>query len=202
MSERKLKLLLLVAYSIPYSFLAVWWDAATTGNLFFYILMIPVLAFLGRFSISRGLHWIMFTGNALSFLISAVCARPFLSSIRWKWYFEEVPGQQIIFLLSVSVFLLELTAIWKKENLLKSFTFWSVTVSILVIFYNLKGWDDYNLFMIGLNPVLAFCSGIKECRNWVKQFPGLWHLLSLATMTIYGTILDGFKILIRFISTH
>jgi len=164
--------------------------------------MIAILALLTHLTIQHSLYGIMFAGNALSFFCSVLCAKPLSSSFRWKWYFNELSGTQIIFLLFTGTILLELTALWKKEKILKSFTFWFLALATIVVFYNFKGLDDYNLLMIGLNPALAFCSGIKELKNCIRQFPGLWHFLSLVTMTLYGLILDQLKPFIHFINSH
>lgn len=109
------KVKLLLAYAVPYPFLAMWEDAAF-GTLWCYGGMILALTLLGRYAIRKGLHWVMLAGNGLSLLLSLLCALPFLDTVRWSWYFKPFsPVQMLLFLMTVTV-LLELTVLWRKKK--------------------------------------------------------------------------------------
>ena len=82
------------------------------------------------------------------------------------------------------------------KKMLFSFTFWFVIVGIIGITLNLTGVDDIRLF-IGLNPMLNILSSSKKCCDYINTVPYLWHILSIVTMTGYGLILDGIKVMIK-----
>lgn len=90
----------------------------------------------------------------------------------------------------------------KTGKPLRSFSFWFAVLGTAIVFLNLKGQDSKSIIMICLNPALAFLCGIEDCRDSIKAIPGAWHMLSMATMTAYGVLLDGFMALIRFINIH
>jgi len=107
--SRKQTVFLLVAYSLPYPFLAMWEDAAF-GSLWCYGITILSLVLLGRFSIHRKLYKVMFAGNALSLLLSLLCTH-FFQTEKWLWYFTPFSPFQMPVFLSVLIILLELFAI-------------------------------------------------------------------------------------------
>lgn len=82
------------------------------------------------------------------------------------------------------------------KNMLKSFTFWFVVAGIVVVWYNLSGQDDKNIIMVGLNPILVALDN-PVCRSILNEIPYSWHLLSLASMTLYGILLDLIRRIIR-----
>ena len=188
--SQKLKFLLFLAYAIPFPFFAVWWDAKTTGNLLGYFIMILCFALLCAISISRRCHWIMLAGNAVCVLCSFLCALPFRRSLRWMWYFDDFSGMQLLLFSCIAIFYLELLALYFKKEAFHSFTFWFALLGILIVWYNLKGLDDKNILMIGFNPVLLLLYENLDLRPF---FSGLWHFLSLFTMSFYGFVLDGLK---------
>ena len=105
----RLKLLLFIAYSLPYPFLAMWEDAAF-GSLWCYGIMILFLVLLGRFTIRRTLYKVMFSGNALSLFLSLICTH-FFQTEKWLWYFKPFSPLQMPIFLSVLIILGELFAI-------------------------------------------------------------------------------------------
>ena len=82
------------------------------------------------------------------------------------------------------------------KKMILSFTFWFVIVGIIGVALNLSGVDDIRLF-IGLNPVLNILSSSNKCCDYINSVPYLWHILSIITMTGYGLILDGIKVMIK-----
>lgn len=104
----RVKFVLLAAYALPYPFLALWEDAAF-GTLWCYGGMILALTLLGRFAVRRVLHWVMFAGNGLSFLLSLLCVRLFQTE-KWLWYFKPLSAVQMVLVLIGVTFFLELLA--------------------------------------------------------------------------------------------
>jgi len=82
------------------------------------------------------------------------------------------------------------------KKIIKSFTFWFSIIGIAVVIFNLMNFDDMNIIMIGLNPILNLLSGSDLC-NIIAEVPYLWHVLSLITMITYGFVLDSLRFLIR-----
>lgn len=78
------------------------------------------------------------------------------------------------------------------KKIVKTFTFWFVLLGIAVVLFNLLNYDDMNIVMIGLNPILNILSGSSLCTT-IADIPYLWHILSLVTMTLYGVVLDSLK---------
>ena len=90
----------------------------------------------------------------------------------------------------------------KTGNPLKSFTLWYILLGVTIVFLNLRGQYSKWIMMLHLNPVLVFLYGMEDCREYIGSIPGLWHFLSIATMTGYGLLLDGCKHLIKFINAN
>lgn len=82
------------------------------------------------------------------------------------------------------------------KKIIKSFIFWFAIIGIAVVVFNLMNFDDMNIIMIGLNPILNLLSGSDLC-DIIAEFPYLWHVLSLITMIAYGFVLDGLRFLLR-----
>lgn len=82
------------------------------------------------------------------------------------------------------------------KRIIRSFTFWFVILGMAVIVFNLLNYDDMNIIMIGLNPILNLLSS-SAIRSDIAAIPYLWHVLSLVTMAAYGLVLDGIKFIIR-----
>ena len=78
------------------------------------------------------------------------------------------------------------------KKVIKSFTFWFVLLGIAVVTFNLLNYDDMNIIMIGLNPILNMLSSSSLCST-IADIPYLWHILSLVTMTLYGLVLDALR---------
>lgn len=82
------------------------------------------------------------------------------------------------------------------KKIIKSFTFWFTIFGIAVVIFNLMNFDDMNIIMIGLNPLLNLLSGSDLC-NIIAEVPYLWHVFSLISMITYGFVLDGLRFLIK-----
>lgn len=82
------------------------------------------------------------------------------------------------------------------KKAIKSFTFYFFILGIIVVSLNLAGQDDKNILLIGLNPILVSLDN-PTCRPVINSVPYLWHILSLITMTMYGAVLDGIKVILK-----
>lgn len=78
------------------------------------------------------------------------------------------------------------------KRLWKSRTFWFAAVAVLGILLSWAGIDDIGLY-IALNPVLFVFSSTRDIRDAINMVPGLWYVLSLVTMTLYGLWFDFLK---------
>lgn len=79
----------------------------------------------------------------------------------------------------------------------KSFTFYFLIIGILVVVLNILEFDDMNLFMIGLNPILNLLDNSKVIRDLMNSGNYLWHIASFLTNILYGLILDFIRIKIK-----
>ena len=97
-----LKILLLVAYCVPYSFLAVNGDG-TSGTMMFYVVMIAALIVLCTLSIKTRNAWIVIVGSILSGVSSYLTAS--LSGLEpMGHYFKPFTSHGLITTVSVIAF--------------------------------------------------------------------------------------------------
>ena len=54
-----------------------------------------------------------------------------------------------------------------------------------------------NIFMIGLNPILNILDDSKVICDFMNSGSYLWHIASIVTNTLYGIILDFFRVKIK-----
>lgn len=92
------------------------------------------------------------------------------------------------------------------RKILKNFIFTSIFIvlSLLIILINFMGYDDKNILLIGLNPILNFLvSFINIIWNEGPSFN--MYIAHLVTFIIYGLIIDmlvfPFKAMISVIKT-
>ena len=100
-----LKILLLVAYCVPYSFLAVNGDG-TSGTMLFYGVMIAVFVVLCTLSIKTRNAWIVIVGSILSGVSSYLTAS--LSGLEpMGHYFKPFTSHSLITTVSVIAFVVQ-----------------------------------------------------------------------------------------------
>lgn len=75
------------------------------------------------------------------------------------------------------------------KKMVKIFAFWFALLGVVIVVFNLLNFDDMNIVMIGLNPILTILSS----SSFSPTTPYIWHILSLITMTLYGLVLDALK---------
>ena len=96
MKKNVFRIMLLLCYCIPFVFLAMSEDA-TTGTLWFYLIMILGFTALCYTCIKPKNYSIVIVGNIASFISSCIFALNFHTD-KWEYYFKPfLPHQLIIF---------------------------------------------------------------------------------------------------------
>ncbi|WP_099157506.1 hypothetical protein [Virgibacillus ndiopensis] len=85
--------------------------------------------------------------------------------------------------------------------MLKLFSFWLSIISLMIIIYNILGYDDNNVLLIKLNPVLNEVINMEPYSNWMvnvqeNKLQATSYVVHFFTFLIYGLIIDSF--IIRF----
>ncbi len=95
------------------------------------------------------------------------------------------------------------------KKILKSFTFYFVLISFLIIYLHQIGQDSKSIVLISFNPILDIISKSdvgREFMNLGIQIPSrtilgsisiFWYIGSVITFIIYGLIFDLIKYLIK-----
>ena len=94
-----IRILLLIAYCVPYAFLSVNGDA-TLGTLLFYGVMVAAFALLCWGSIKTNNMAIVFIGNVLSFVSSYIVVT-FGDLESMAWYFKPFTAQSLLIAISI-----------------------------------------------------------------------------------------------------
>lgn len=100
------KALLLLGYCLPFVFFAMNEDA-TTGTLWFYLIMIAGFGTLCFVSIKTKNSLILVVGNILSFVSSCIFAWLFQIE-KWEYYFKPFLTNQLIIFETIIVFLIQI----------------------------------------------------------------------------------------------
>ena len=98
--------ILLICYLIPFVFLAMNEDA-TTGTLWFYLMMILGFSFLCFGCIKTKNFWIVVIGNILSITSSCIFAW-FFQTPKWEYYFKPFLPNTLIIFETVVAFLIQI----------------------------------------------------------------------------------------------
>ena len=98
----KTKIMLILAYCVPFVFLAMNEDAMF-GSLWFYLVMISGFCTLAYVCTKTKNNWIIAVGNIFSFASSCIFAWNFQTE-KWEYYFKPfLPNQLIIFETAIAV---------------------------------------------------------------------------------------------------
>lgn len=100
------KALLILGYCLPFVFLAMNEDA-TTGTLYFYLIMIVGFSVLCFGCIKTKNSSIVVVGNILSFVSSCIFAWLFQTE-KWEYYFKPFLPNQLIIFETIIVFLIQI----------------------------------------------------------------------------------------------
>ena len=105
-NQRNMKLVLLILYCIPFTFLAVNGDAVY-GTMLFYGIMIAGFALLCRYSLKTSNEIVIYIGNVFSFISSYAVAK--MSGLEpMGHYFKPFTAYSLIVTISVITFLLQI----------------------------------------------------------------------------------------------
>ena len=77
----------------------------------------------------------------------------------------------------------------------KTFTFYFILLSIMIVILNILKKDDMNILLIGLNPILNLLDDSKIFCDLMNSNNYLWYISNILTNTFYGLILDFIKII-------
>lgn len=95
------------------------------------------------------------------------------------------------------------------KKIFKSFTFYFMLVSILIIYMHYIGQDSKSIVLIGLNPILnslantTFADNILDtgiqvsCNTIMGTISINWYIAHFITFTLFGVILDSLKLIIK-----
>lgn len=95
------------------------------------------------------------------------------------------------------------------KKLFRSFTFWFIILSFVIIFMHQIGQDSKSIVLIGFNPILNTLSkwdmankfmqsGLNVSCNTISGSISIyWYIGSIITLGLYGFTLDLMKYLIK-----
>ncbi len=118
MKRNLIKAVLILGYCIPFVFLAMNEDA-TSGTLWFYLVMMAGFGLLCFGSIKLKSGWIVIVGNLLSFVSSCAFAWIFQTE-KWEYYFKPFLPNQLIIFETVIAFIIQIIFVIsnkRKSNL-------------------------------------------------------------------------------------
>ena len=110
MNKKLIKFLMLMAYCIPYGYLAINGDA-TSGTMIFYGFMIIGFGILCRTAIITHNIIILIIGNILSFVSSYFLILRKLPSEEWRWYFKPFTSVGLLVLITIIFFIIQIASI-------------------------------------------------------------------------------------------
>ncbi|ROR29304.1 hypothetical protein EDD66_103240 [Mobilisporobacter senegalensis] len=101
------------------------------------------------------------------------------------------------------------------KKIIKSFTFWFVIISLLMIYMHYEGRDSKSIVLIYFNPILLRLSRMDFTRDFMNSGPLIacntilgnisiyWYIGHIISAIIYGGIFDAFRwIFIKLKSNH
>ena len=110
MNKKLIKFLMLMAYCIPYGYLAMNGDA-TSGTMIFYGFMIAGFGILCGTAIRTNNTIILIIGNILSFISSYFFILRKLQSEVWSWYFKPFTPAGLLALITIVSFIIQIASI-------------------------------------------------------------------------------------------
>lgn len=103
-----IRLFILIAYCIPYAFLAIYGDAIYRTMLLYGVMAVAFFV-LYRLCIRSHNVVVFFIGNILSLLVSLLIAR--LTHLeKMEWYFKPFTSQSLLLTISIAIFAIQLIA--------------------------------------------------------------------------------------------
>lgn len=107
MNRKLIKTLMLLAYSIPYGYLAMYGDAMY-GTMLLYVFLILGFGILCLTAIRTDNIITPIIGNILSFISSYLFTLKNLPSKEWAWYFKPLTPISILFIITAVCFVIQI----------------------------------------------------------------------------------------------
>ena len=105
-----IRMLLLIAYCVPYAFLSINGDA-NSGIMIFYGVMVVAFFLLCFVSIKTKNIAIIFIGNIFSFVFSYICVM--LGDLEAKaWYFKPFTAQSLLIAISIAATIMQMIVVY------------------------------------------------------------------------------------------
>lgn len=104
-----IRILLLIAYCVPYAFLSINGDA-NYGTMMFYGVMVVAFFLLCLVSIKTNNIANIFIGNILSFVSSGISLM-FGDLEAMSWYFKPFTAQSLLMVISIVVMIIQVSAL-------------------------------------------------------------------------------------------
>lgn len=104
-----IRILLLIAYCVPYAFLSINGDA-NYGTMMFYGVMVVAFFLLCLVSIKTNNIANIFIGNILSFVSSSISLM-FGDLEAMSWYFKPFTAQSLLMVISIVVMIIQVSAL-------------------------------------------------------------------------------------------
>lgn len=115
MDKKLMRILILLAYSIPYGYLAMNGDA-TSGTMIFYGLMIMGFSLLYKVIVKTREISLLIIGNILSFITSYFFTLRNLSSKEWSSYFKPFTPLGLLVLISIISFIIQILLAYQSRK--------------------------------------------------------------------------------------
>lgn len=117
MNKKLKRVLMLLAYCVPYGYLAMKGDA-TSGTMIFYGFMIVGFGILCRTAIRTNNTIVLIIGNALSFISSYLFTLKNLPE-EWSWYFKPFTPMSLLLLITIISFIIQILIIFRFNKIKK-----------------------------------------------------------------------------------
>lgn len=109
-----IRILLLIAYCVPYAFLSINGDA-NSGTMMFYGVMVVAFFLLCLVSIKTKNIVIIFIGNVLSFVSSYIVA--IFGDLEAKaWYFKPFTAQSLLIAISITATIIQVMVFYMTKK--------------------------------------------------------------------------------------
>lgn len=107
MNKWLIRIILLIGYSIPFAFFAIYGDAIYRTMLL-YALMIAGFGILSFCVIRTKQFVISILGNIISFASSYICLRHYFGTDKWEWYFKPFTANILMQIISILSFFIQI----------------------------------------------------------------------------------------------
>ena len=114
MNKWVVRILLLIGYSVPFVFLAMFGDV-TYETMWLYLLLVVGFSLLCIGAIKTKQYAVVAVGNIISIASSYLCIQQFHTE-KWNWYFKPFTDNMLMIIISVVIVLLQAIFVFKAYN--------------------------------------------------------------------------------------